>query len=133
MGRTALRVILAFNIVSTGLHFTHNYLRIEQYPQTPAISAATTQVAILVSWPVLTIVGLIGYAMYVRGRYPAAHGCLLVYSLAGLVTPAHFLAGVPQTHWFWFTTIFTDAIGGLALWVFVVSSSIEVRKRQPVA
>lgn len=118
----AQRVLLAiviFNIVSTALHYTDNFLRIDRYPQPSVIPPIATQIAIVVFWPLVTLVGIAGYLLFVRGRAWPARACLFVFSFLGLVTFGHFPSGVPDVEWYWFLTLFTDGIGGLALWVFI--------------
>jgi hypothetical protein len=122
-GIGALRAILAFSIVSTALHYTHNFVAVEDYPDSSIASDASTQVGVLISWPLLTAIGLIGYRLYSRGRFRVAHAALLTYSLTGLITIGHFLDGVPDIPAFWFATIFTDFAAGLAMLAFVAWSS----------
>ena len=74
---TVLAAILAFSVVSTGLHYTHNFVAIDQYPD-GLVGGPAVQVAILISWPLLTAIGLYGYRLYSRGRLPEAHVCLLI-------------------------------------------------------
>jgi hypothetical protein len=116
-----LRWILAFSVLSTALHFTHNYLAIDDYPDN-LVGGALVQAAILVAWPLLTAIGLLGYRLYAQGRLPAAHACLLTYSFLGISTLAHFLDGSPDIPAFWFATIFTDGLAGAAVLAFAVSS-----------
>jgi hypothetical protein len=52
-----------------------------------------------------------------------AHICLLLYAPLGLVTPAHFFYGDPDIPAFFYATIFTDGIAGLAVVGFVVWSA----------
>jgi hypothetical protein len=116
-----LRWILAFGIVSTGLHFTHNFVAIDQYPD-DLVSGAVVQVAILVFWPLFTAVALYAYRLYAQRRYREAHPLLLAYSFFALTTLGHFLDGSPDIAPFWFATIFTDALAGLAVLAFTISS-----------
>ena len=130
----ALRTILAASILSTGLHYTHNFVKIDQYPQSDLLPNATIQVGILLVWPVLTAVGLIGYRLYARGRERAAHLCLAAYSVVGFASLGHFVDGKPDIPAFWFGTIFTDALTALAVVGFVLWSqrapvALEVRAR----
>ncbi|WP_222854217.1 hypothetical protein [Fodinicola acaciae] len=118
-GQRVLLVILIANIVSTGLHYTDNFLRVDRYPQPALVPLVATQIAIVVAWPVLTVVGLLGYRHFLRGRTWPARACLLIYSFTGLVSLGHFTSGVPSVEWYWFSTIITDGLAGLALWVFV--------------
>ena len=114
-----LRLILAFSIVSTGAHYSHNFVEIDSYPG----GGTAQQVLILVSWPLLTAIGVCGYRLYRSGRRREAHACLLIYSLAGLVTPAHFLSGEPDIPAFFYATIFTDFVAGAAIVAFVAWSA----------
>ncbi|GAA1680768.1 hypothetical protein [Fodinicola feengrottensis] len=117
-GQRVLVTILVASIVSTALHYTNNYLQIDRYPSLPPITNGQTQVAILVSWPLLTAIGVFGYWLYVRERAWPARACLIIYSFIGLVSLGHFLQGVPAVDWWWLGTIGTDAITALALWAF---------------
>ena len=47
----------------------------------------------------------------------------MLYAPLGLITPAHFLYGEPDIPAFFYATIFTDGIAGLAVVGFVVWSA----------
>src|SRR5687767_5801791 len=119
---TLLRWILGFGILSTGLHFTHNFVAIDQYPD-DLVSGDVVRVAILAFWPLFTLVGLAGYGLYAQRRYERAHACLVAYSFFALTTLGHFLDGNPDIAPFWYATIFTDALAGLAMLAFVAWSA----------
>ena len=129
--QATLRVILAASIVSTALHFTHNFVAVDRYPQSDLISSEGVRVAILASWPLLTAIGLLGYRLYSRRRYPAAHACLTLYSLTGIATLGHFLDGSPNIPAFWYATIFTDGLAGFTMLGFVITSARSARSPQP--
>ena len=124
---TALRVILAFSVLSTAAHYSHNFVEIDSYPG----GGTAQQVLILLSWPLLTAIGLYGYRLYGSERHREAHIALLIYSLAGLVTPGHFLSGEPDIPAFFYATIFTDFIAGAAIVAFVVWSATRPAPRRP--
>src|SRR5918992_897216 len=107
-GLGVLRMLLAFSILSTAAHYAHNFAAIDSYPG----GGTGQQVLIAISWPLLTAIGLYGYRLYADGRRRHAHACLLIYSLTGLVTPGHFLAGEPDIPLFFYVTIFTDFAAG---------------------
>jgi hypothetical protein len=115
-----LRVLLAFSIVSTGLHYTHNFVKADEYP---GAGGTATRVAIVVFWPLLTAIGLYGYRLYRDGRLYPAHVCLAIYSLTGISTLGHFLAGNPDVPPFFYATLFTDGLAGLSILAFVVVSA----------
>ncbi len=121
-----LRLVIAFTLASTGLHYTHNFVAIDQYPPSGAISNTVVQVAILISWPLLTAVGLYGYREYSRRNYRIAHAALLTYSFIGWITLGHFTSGSPDIAPFFYATIFTDAIAAAALTAFVLWSQRTV-------
>jgi hypothetical protein len=117
-----LKGLLAFSIVSTGLHFTHNFIQVDEYPGGP-VSDTATQIAILVSWPLFTAIGLFGYRLYAQQRYSPAHVCLASYSVLGLITPAHFLSGNPDIPLLFYVTIFTDGLAGASILGFTIWSA----------
>jgi hypothetical protein len=119
---TVLRAILAASIVSTAVHYTHNFIAVAQYPQSDAVSDGATRVGIVVLWPLLTAIGLLGYRLYTRGRFHPAHICLAVYSTTGISTLGHFLVGNPRIPAFFYTTLFSDGLLGLAVLGFTLWS-----------
>lgn len=114
-----LRAILAFGIVSTGLHFTHNFVRVEDYPQSDSISNGAVRAAIVISWPIFTAVAIHAYRLYARGDHRTARRWLLGYALFALVSLGHFTQGNPDIPPVWYATIFTDVIAGLLVIAFV--------------
>jgi hypothetical protein len=119
--QTILGWILAFGILSTGLHFTHNFVAIDQYPD-GLVGGAVVQPAILLFWPLFTAAAIYAYRLYSQGRYREAHPLLLAYAFFGLTTLGHFLDGSPDIAPFWFATIFTDALAGLMVLAFTIAS-----------
>jgi hypothetical protein len=125
--RNVLRGILAFSILSTACHYSHNFVEMDSYPG----GGPVTQVLIVLSWPILTAIGLYGYRLYVQGRYRDAYGHLLIYSLTGLITPLHFVYGSPDIPPFWDATISTDFLAGSAIIAFVAWSASRPAPRRP--
>ncbi|MGH2855230.1 MAG: hypothetical protein ACRDLF_13670 [Solirubrobacteraceae bacterium] len=121
-GLTVLKTILAASIASTAIHYTHNFVAVSHYPGPKDLYTAT-RVAIVVSWPLLTWIGLTGYRRYHERRYREAHVCLAVYSITGIVTLGHFIYGNPKIPAFFYATLFTDALTGLAVLAFVLWST----------
>jgi hypothetical protein len=115
-----LKTILAAGILSTAIHYTHNFVEVHRYPGPHGSWDTITRMAIVVAWPLLTAIGLLGYRRYSENRYSEARICLAVYSATGLATLGHFAYGSPQIPAFFYATLFTDALTGLAVLAFAL-------------
>ena len=126
-----LALLLAVSIVSTAIHYPHNYIAVTHYPQSSFIPIGYdgTRLLVAVGWPVLTAIGAFGFWLYRCGSYPAAWICLAVYSLAGISSLAHFIDGSPHIPPFWYATMFTDALAGMAILAFVYVGVVRERAR----
>ncbi len=124
-----LRLILGFTITSTLIHYTHNFLAIEDYPSSKPFSDGLVKAGILISWPLFTAAGLIAYRWYRAGAFPSAQYALLGYSPLGLLTLGHFLNGNPDIPPVFYATIFTDFLGALAVIGFAIDSLRRHRSR----
>lgn len=119
-----LGVLVVACMVSTTAHYTHNYIEIERYPQSDLFSNATVKLGIVIAWPLLTVAGVLGFWLYARRRYVAAYAALALYSLLGITTVGHFIEGSPHIPPFWYGTIFTDFLLGLAIVAFAHWSAV---------
>jgi len=129
-----LKAILAASVISTAIHYTDNFVAVNHFQGLGGSSDPTLiRVAIVVAWPLLTWIGLIGYRRYRERRYQEAYVSLAVYSLTGLSTFGHFIYGSPDVPPFFYATLFTDGLTGLCLLGFVVWSAIVDRPAQPSA
>ncbi len=126
---TLLKAILAASILSTAIHYTHNFIAVSSYPGPGGSFYTVVRVVIVIAWPLLTAIGLIGYRRYRERRYQEARVCLVVYSLTGLATMGHFAYGNPHIPAFFYATLFTDFLCGLAVLAFVVWSANTVESR----
>jgi hypothetical protein len=122
-----LKVILGAAIASTAIHYTHNFIEVHRYPGPHGVFDTITRVLIVIAWPLLTGIGLAGYRRYAERRYEEARVYLAMYSLTGVATLGHFIFGSPQIPAFFYATLFTDALTGLAVLAFAV------RYARPVA
>jgi hypothetical protein len=117
---TVLALIVVWNIISTAVHYTHNFVHAEHYPPVEPFfpSALSYKIGIAFWWPILTAVGVWALMCYRSGHTRGVPAALLAYSLLGFLTIFHFLGGVPDIPAFFMITIFTDFIGGLLLIAF---------------
>lgn len=115
-----LRWILAAAILSTAIHYTHNFVEVHRYPGPHGGFDTITRVLIVIAWPLLTGIGLLGYRRYREGRYQEARIGLAIYSTTGLVTLGHFLFGSPHIPALFYATLFTDALTGAGVLVFAL-------------
>jgi hypothetical protein len=120
-----LRGLITFSVLSTAIHFTHNFFYVDEYPQASYASNTLTQIGVIVLWPLLTAAGLYGYRLYKERRYTPANLLIGLYSALGLITPLHFTAGNPDIPPFFYATIFTDGLAGLSLLLFALYSVRE--------
>ena len=121
-----LKLLLIVSIISTSIHFTDNYLFIEQYPQPAWITAAS----IYQSWLILTAVGIAGYWLYKERKFWVGYVCLIIYSLTGLASPGHYLYGsLSQFSLKMHLLIWTDGLTGLAVLGFVFWSALILKQR----
>lgn len=116
-----LLILLIACIVSTGIHFTDNYLCFEKYPQPDWITPSS----IYIAWIVWTVIGAAGYWLYRGGRFWFAYVCLTIYSFAGLDSLGHYFYGTMsefsmKMHFF----ILTDGLTGLAILGFALWSGL---------
>ena len=119
-GVRALGTIVVFNLLSTSLHYTHNFVMAGCYPTVfPFVNATAYRVGIVVFWPLLTAIGLHGYRLYKAGETRRPRRMLAAYSLLGLTTLGHFFGGNPDIPPFFYATLFTDFLAGAALLGFV--------------
>jgi hypothetical protein len=131
-GAAVLRAILAFGILTTGIHFVHNFVEIEDYPAS-AIPDWVVQTAIVVSWPVFTWLAIQGYRLYRDGNARAARPRLLWYAGWTLFSLGHFTEGNPDIPPVFYATIWTDVLAGLLVLGFVLWSGRFAGRSAPAA
>ncbi len=125
-GVAALRVIIAFNLLSTSVHYAHNFVMAGCYPTVfPFVNATAYQVGIVIFWPLLTALGLRGYRLYKEGETRRPRHLLVAYAMLGFTTLGHFLGGNPDIPPFFYATLFTDFLAGSALLAFVAWTFLQ--------
>lgn len=123
--RILLLALLIVNGISTILHYSDNFLFYDKYPQPTWI----TPDSIYLAWSVLTIFGVVGYLLYVKGLFLAAYACLGIYSITGLSSPGHYFYSAQHVfsgkmH----LLIWSDAIAGIFLLIFLLRSALILKE-----
>ena len=123
-----VRLVVIATIALTAFHFTDNVVAIDTYPA-PSWQPGWFPAVVALSWPVFTLVGVLGYRSYRDGDFERAHGFLAFYSVSGLVSLGHFLYGSPSE----LTTrgvvsVLIDAVAGTVV-LAVTAWSVLARRR----
>jgi tryptophan-rich sensory protein len=123
----ALRILVGALLVSTAVHYTDNWLSIEDYAPRSGFLPENPW-AVPVAWLIFAAIGLAGYREYARrGTTTRAHALLATFSLAGLTTPLHLLyEGNSFAAWQW-VSVASDGLTGAAVLAFALWSVAGVR------
>lgn len=129
MNAPSLRLVkgvLLVSVASTAIHYTDNYIYIDEYPQPDYINHEL----IALAWVLLTLIGIAGYLFYRDGKRGPAAAYLFVYSYTGLSSLGHYVFGghfSTKMHvLIWLDGITGAAVALCALWILVAG-----RKRGP--
>jgi tryptophan-rich sensory protein len=127
-----LRLLVGGLLVSTAIHYTDNWLSVEDYaPRTGLIPDNPWVVP--VAWALFAAVGVAAYRAYAREPSTLAHVLLAVFSVAGISTFGHlFYDGNSFEAWQW-ASVLADGVLGLAVLAFALWSASRVRPAAPAA
>ena len=127
---TLLRLLVGGLLVSTAIHYTDNWLSVEDYaPETGLI--ADNPWLVPVAWVLFAAIGIAGYRAYARGPSTTAHVLLAVFSVAGISTFGHlFYEGNDFAPWQW-ASVVADGVLGLAVLALALWSASRVRPAAP--
>ncbi len=118
MNRT--RVLALLMIVygaASLLHFVHNAVYIQEYPNLPAW---ITPLGVYASWLVIASVGVLGYWLYRRGSRGAGLAVIAVYALLGFGGLDHYIVAPISAHTIVMNgTIVAEVAAASALLVFL--------------
>lgn len=122
-----LRSILIFSIIITSIHYTDNALFINNYPQPEWITTS----GIYIIWLVMSAIAIASYWLYNKQNLWLSYCCLIIYSVTGLSSPAHYFYGAMSAfsvkmH----TFIWCDFIAGLSVLGFVIWSGAIAKEWQ---
>jgi small-conductance mechanosensitive channel len=126
---STVRWVVFGTIALTLFHFTDNAVNVDTYPAA-GWQPDWFEVVVAVAWFAYTAVGVAGYRLYERGRFGAAHACLLIYGYLVISSLGHFFYGSPDE----LTTrglisVFVDVAAGSVV-IAVALSSILARSRE---
>lgn len=120
-----LKIMIAYSVASTTVHYTHNFIYASEYPPVPLFfpNDLAYRIGIAVFYPLLTIVGIWGYFLYRQGRWRDAVQAIAAYALLGFTTIFHYAGGVPRIPALFTVTIYTDFTSGslllgFSLWLY---------------
>lgn len=126
--QSLLLLFLIASIVSTNLHYTDNATFIENYPEPAWITVS----GIYATWIVMTFIGILGYWLYTQAQFWLSYLCLIIYSVTGLSSPAHYFYGAISNFTFkMHGLILLDLLTGTFVLGFVVWSGLLLREWQP--
>ena len=112
--------LLIFNVVSTILHYTDNFIFFNRYPAPSWMNIHHVYLA----WLILTSFAVIGYVFYLRQKYWLAYLCLFIYSNTGAASMGHYFYGsMTDMSWKMNASIVIDIIAGISLDLFLFWSA----------
>lgn len=126
---SVVRGTLTASVASTAVHYTDNYINIDEYPQPDYINHEM----IVVVWILLTLLGVAGYLFFRDEKRVPAGIYLLLYSYTGLSSLGHFAFGsMGEFSTRMHLTIWLDGLTGAAVaicavWVLIASPSRELQ------
>jgi hypothetical protein len=122
----ALPLLVGALLVSTAVHYTDNWLSVEDYAPTTGLLHDNPGL-IPVAWALFAAVGIWGYREYRRGPSTRAHVLLAIFSVSGISTFGHLAyEGNDFAAWQW-ASVLADGVTGLALLAFTLWSASRVR------
>lgn len=122
-------VVVGASVAATAIHYTDNYISIEDYPQPGWIAQET----IYVVWILFTLIGIAGYLFFRDEKPVAAAAYLLVYSYTGLSSLGHYAYGsIEQFSSKMHLLIALDGIAGAAValcaaWIIATRKAAQGR------
>jgi hypothetical protein len=122
-----LLFVLISSMIITSIHYTDNAIFVDKYPE----PAWFTTSGVFITWIIMSLIGIAGYWLYTQEQFWMSYLCLIIYSLTGLSSPAHYFYGEMsefsiKMHAF----IWTDVLAGSLVLGFVLWSGLLLREWQ---
>lgn len=110
-----LRGLVIALLVSTAVHFTDNWLRVEHYAPREGLIADNPWL-VPIAWVLFALLGVAAYRSYVRAPSLRAHLMLAGFSIAGISSLGHLLyEGNDFAAYQWAFVLSDGAIGATVL------------------
>lgn len=122
-----LLFVLISSLIITSIHYTDNAIFVDLYPEPEWFTPS----GVFITWMIMSLIGITGYWLYIKEKFWISYLCLMIYSLTGLSSPAHYLYGEisefsVKMHIF----IWTDVLAGLLVLSYVLWSGLLLREWQ---
>ncbi|MGP8033189.1 MAG: hypothetical protein ACLPQ6_03505 [Steroidobacteraceae bacterium] len=125
----ALPWLAALYAAASLLHFVHNAEHLAHYPNLPS---SWSRVDVYLAWCVVTALGIVGYALYLRGYRRAGLSFLALYAILGFAGLLHYTRAPFAHHTSMMNiTICTEVAAAVALLVDVLI--LAARRDRPSA
>ncbi len=123
--RTLLLLMIVYGAASL-LHFVHNAVYIQSYPNLPGW---ITPLGVYASWCGIALGGVLGYLLFRKGSQALGLVIIAVYALLGFGGLDHYVVASMSAHSIAMNaTILAEAAAALALLVFVALTALAVRQ-----
>jgi hypothetical protein len=114
--RTLLTLLLIYGLASL-IHFVHNAEFLADYPNLPA---SWTRAGVYSAWLAVTIVGISGWLLIVRGFTRVGLLLLAVYAIFGLDSLGHYVVAPMSKHTLAMNTTILSEVAAAALVLLAV-------------
>ena len=118
-----LLIILSIYCLASLIHFVHNAVFIEYYPNLPDW---ITKLGVYVTWLGITSIGIAGYLLFSYGKIYLGLVLCAVYGAIGLDGLGHYSFAPISEHTFMMnSTIWLEAATGILVVVFVIKLMVK--------
>ena len=122
---TLFYLMLVYGATSL-LHFAHNAVYLQAYPNLPA---SLTEAGVFAAWTALTAVGVLGYWLHRRNSRQAGLLTIAIYGAFGFAGLDHYVAAPIAAHSIMMNaTIFLEVLAATALLAYVARSILMPRQ-----
>ena len=122
----ALFALISINVVASVLHYVHYFVYFRAYT-THADWLSPPRVDLV--WFLITVVGVTGYLLFKRHRYPWSFLLLYVYGFLSLGALGHYVLAPMAAHTFSMNLlIWSQTLAAAALLIYVIWLQLHLHK-----